>query len=318
MGFPVQRAQKALVVVKNASVQAAMDWIFEHMDDVDIDEPAIPASSGDVPMETSDNSDIGTEPTVHNAVCDECKKQIVGIRYKSKLRADYDLCENCKKITTAEGDTEFVAHTEDIANPTLTPEEKALQMEKLQQKIQEVRKKKKEEEEARNRERELSRRKDGKEAADAKHKWEEATAKREADKLRKEKEDEKRAKDAIKRKIEQDRMERQARAKGTPSTTEAAPQPTAAAPSQPAQAKTYTECQIQIRQLDGSILRGTFSPSDTLKTVYDYVVSNRTDKSNALFTLSNTFPRKVYANAELSTTLQDAGLVPNGTLLMQR
>lgn len=304
MGFPSIRAEKALAFVNNSSVQAAMDWIFEHMDDPDIDtaSPSAQAQENQPPADTTAQAD---SPTVHNAMCNECQKQIIGIRYKSKVRADYDLCEKCKKITTAEDDDEFVAHTNDIVNPTLTPEERQLQAQRLQQRIEEIRKKKKIDEETRDREREISRRREGKDTIEAKKLWEEAQAKREADKLRKEKEDEKRAKEAIKLKIQQDRMEREARAKAqSAGSSVAAAAPT---PQQPQQAKSYTECTIQIRQLDGSTLRGTFKPTDTLKDVYQHIVANRTDKSVNAFTLVNTYPRKVYTAAELSTSLQEIG-----------
>ena len=41
MGFPRQRAGKALVL-NNMQVQTAMDWLFMHADDADIDEPLVP------------------------------------------------------------------------------------------------------------------------------------------------------------------------------------------------------------------------------------------------------------------------------------
>jgi hypothetical protein len=34
-------------------------------------------------------------PLSHDAKCDVCSKWIVGIRYKSREKVDYDLCQNC-------------------------------------------------------------------------------------------------------------------------------------------------------------------------------------------------------------------------------
>jgi hypothetical protein len=68
--------------------------------------------------------------------------------------------------------------------------------------------------------------------------------------------------------------------------------------------------------LDGSTLRATFKPTDTLKSVHDYVSVNRTDKSNAAFSLSNTFPRKVYVGAEFNTSLEAAGKMKVSTFML--
>jgi ubiquitin carboxyl-terminal hydrolase 5/13 len=39
MGFPANRAEKALRTTGNGNAEVAMQWLFEHMDDVDIDVP---------------------------------------------------------------------------------------------------------------------------------------------------------------------------------------------------------------------------------------------------------------------------------------
>jgi len=311
-------------------VQAAMEWIFEHMDDEDIDVPShTPATtptpsdappkpaSSDAPSSTSSDADAKPK-TVHNALCDECQQQIVGIRYKATNRPNYDLCEACK----AKGhgtSLEFEAHTEDIVNPSLTPEERAAQVEKLNQRIAAIRAKKAEDEAHREKEREIMRRKGGKEAIEAKKKWEDDQARREDEKRKKEKEDERKAKERIKQKIEQDRMERAAKnrkepATATTATTSAAPAPATQAPSQQ---KSYNEAQVQMRLTDGSTIKATFLPTDTLHQVFAYVETNRTDGRGA-FSLMTTFPRKVYTKSDANVTLQEAGLVPNGTLVVAK
>lgn len=42
MGFPANRAEKALRATGNANADTAMQWLFAHMDDPDIDDPYIP------------------------------------------------------------------------------------------------------------------------------------------------------------------------------------------------------------------------------------------------------------------------------------
>ena len=47
MGFPPVRCQKALLATGNADAEAAMEWLFAHMDDPDIDAPiALQAQAG--------------------------------------------------------------------------------------------------------------------------------------------------------------------------------------------------------------------------------------------------------------------------------
>lgn len=46
MGFPTVRCQKALLATGNDDPEAAMEWLFAHMDDSDIDEPIQPSSAG--------------------------------------------------------------------------------------------------------------------------------------------------------------------------------------------------------------------------------------------------------------------------------
>lgn len=43
MGFPTNRCEKALHATGNGDAQAAMEWLFAHMDDADIDAPLNPA-----------------------------------------------------------------------------------------------------------------------------------------------------------------------------------------------------------------------------------------------------------------------------------
>jgi len=285
------------------------------MDDPEIDAPT---SASDATTATTSTDE--KPKTVHNALCDECQQQIVGIRYKATNRPNYDLCEACK--AKGHGSSlEFEAHTQDIVNPALTPEERALQIEKLNQRIADIRAKKAQDEAEREREREIMRRKGGKEAIEAKKKWEENQAKREDEKIKKEKEDERKAKERIKQKIEQDKLERAAKnKKKDPLAAPAvAPTPTPVPTTQqpPAQQKTYTEALVQMRLTDGSTIKASFLPTDTLKQVFAHVEANRTDGKGS-FSLMTTFPRKVYTKNDANVTLQEAGLVPNGTLVVTK
>jgi hypothetical protein len=253
--------------------------------------------------------------TVHNALCDVCQQQIIGIRYKCKNRPNYDLCSTCKE-KGHDPELEFEAHTEDIVNPTLTPEERAQQIAMLNKRIADLRAKKAADEEQRDRDREISRRKEGQATVEAKKKWEDTQSQREDEKLKREKEEEKRARERVRQRIEQDKLERAAKNKKEAPTAQPAPQVQPTQPSQPAQTKTYTEAIVQVRLTDGSTLKGTFQPTDTMSKVFAYVESNRSDGRGA-FSLMTTFPRRVFNKGD-STTLIDAGLVPNGTVVLSK
>ncbi|KAK8843356.1 hypothetical protein IAR55_007013 [Kwoniella newhampshirensis] len=45
MGFPTIRCQKALLATGNSDAEVAMGWLFEHMEDPDIDDPILPQSA---------------------------------------------------------------------------------------------------------------------------------------------------------------------------------------------------------------------------------------------------------------------------------
>lgn len=45
MGFPRNRAERAVFTTKNAGAEVAMNWLLEHMEDADIDQPLVPPQS---------------------------------------------------------------------------------------------------------------------------------------------------------------------------------------------------------------------------------------------------------------------------------
>ncbi|KAK7457162.1 ubiquitin C-terminal hydrolase Ubp14 [Stygiomarasmius scandens] len=69
MGFPTVRCQKALLATGNSDAEAAMEWLFAHMEDPDIDAPIQPPSTGNAgapeasPEQISMLSDMGFTPS---------------------------------------------------------------------------------------------------------------------------------------------------------------------------------------------------------------------------------------------------------------
>jgi len=115
---------------------------------------------------------VDDAPTVHSAKCDECKEQIIGIRYKCDFCPDYDLCSACYEKNPHPIEHTFTEHIKDIhvERPPLTPEEEKRQKELIAKKLEEMRKKKREDEIAMEKEREVNRRKSGKDMVEAKKK----------------------------------------------------------------------------------------------------------------------------------------------------
>ncbi|KAG0041161.1 hypothetical protein BGZ83_002229 [Gryganskiella cystojenkinii] len=78
-------------------------------------------------------------------------------------------------------------------------------------------------------------------------------------------------------------------------------------------------CQIQVRLLDGSAIRGQFEATHTLQNVYDFVRANLDARGVKApgFTLMTTFPTTVYKDEALQQSLQDAKLTPRAQLIVK-
>ncbi|KAF9159637.1 hypothetical protein DFQ26_006320 [Actinomortierella ambigua] len=78
-------------------------------------------------------------------------------------------------------------------------------------------------------------------------------------------------------------------------------------------------CQIQVRLLDGSTIKGDFEPSHTVERVQEFVKANLDARGTKLaqFSLMTNFPRVVYEGDALKQTLEEAKLVPRAQLIMK-
>lgn len=50
MGFPEIRCKRALMKTGHSGADAAMTWLFEHMDDIDLDDPIVENDASDVDL----------------------------------------------------------------------------------------------------------------------------------------------------------------------------------------------------------------------------------------------------------------------------
>ena len=75
----------------------------------------------------------------------------------------------------------------------------------------------------------------------------------------------------------------------------------------------------QIRLPDGSALTNQFGINEDLAAVRLYVDLNRKDGRSALpFTFMTTFPKKVFSEADMKTSLKGLGLVPSAVLIVTK
>ncbi|KAF9109818.1 hypothetical protein BGX27_007155 [Mortierella sp. AM989] len=78
-------------------------------------------------------------------------------------------------------------------------------------------------------------------------------------------------------------------------------------------------CQIQVRLLDGSAIRGDFEPTHTLHQVHEFVRANLDARGviAPVFSLMTNFPRVIYDASTLDQTLQEAKLTPRAQLIVK-
>ena len=177
MGFSLLRAQKGLLYGNSQTVDGAVEWIMEHQDDDDIDEP--------IPLEHVEKA--------QSYKCNECGKVLSNM-------ANLELHAN------KTGHSDFEESTEAVK--PLTAEEKAKKIEEIKSLLKAKRLEREEAEKAEEKERERQRRLMGKEISKTREQLESEQRKRDAMQRKREKEAAKRERERIRAELAKDKAER--------------------------------------------------------------------------------------------------------------
>jgi hypothetical protein len=185
---------------------------------------------------------------------------------------------------------------------------RADQSSRMKQKAERARVEREKREERQERERELARIKNITTGTQTKREMEEQKAKNEAALLKRKAQQEKEDRNNIRAKIEAAKQERQSRAAAPLQSSSTAAIVASPSQLQSSAPKEYTTCSLSIRLPSGSSVKHDFLPSDTLRTVHNFLLGSDVGLSNT-FSFATTFPpRKVYRGEVLDTvTLTAAG-----------
>ncbi|SAM07642.1 hypothetical protein [Absidia glauca] len=307
MGFSRGKVQKAWKAVKGAGLQPAMDWLLEHPEVTDEPEEETEqgqslsaATSQATSAATEEGEIVDGEQTAQSLICNDCQK----------LFRDATSAERHAIKTQHQN---FSESTE-IIKP-LTEEEKKQKLAELKARLAEKRAKESESSIEERKQAERIRRKAGQDMSAVKEEMEAKEMKKVFDAKKREKELDRIAKANIKAKIEQDKLERQAKREAAKRSTpqqQQQQQPAAAPASRPVKME-YNEARLQIRIPNGAPLTHTFNAEATLADVHAHLQNNGIDGQ---FSLSTTFPRKTFGDADLGKTLKELGLTPSSALAL--
>ncbi|KAL7332677.1 hypothetical protein PS15p_201696 [Mucor circinelloides] len=186
-------------------------------------------------------------------------------------------------------------------------------------KLQDVRKKRLAEEEKQAREREIKRREDGKLAQETQQALQDKQNRLHLEKVKKERKADEEYKKKVKEQIAKDRADQIAARKAEKQRLEEhekQEQHTTTLVGNSSSKGYYDHSNLNIKQLDGSSLRHSFSSSNTLASVTEWIDMARTD-GDTPYKLFAQFPNRNFDIGDEQRTLLELKLCPSGTLIMK-
>ncbi|XP_077433409.1 UBX domain-containing protein 1 [Vanacampus margaritifer] len=280
MGFDRNRAERAVASTGNQGIEQAMDWLMEHENDPDIDEPYKPPvlEAPDDEQEPSLGDASGVASGEGSQIGDADKKFMTE---EEKLQQVKRL-EELMRVKQAERRERERA--EEL--------EKEKQRRKQGQELQQIRSKIQDD--------------DMKKLAELRQR------EKMEDKMARQRVKEKIARDREER-------ARKFGGEGTSSTSSVQPSPVSpTSQGPPPTKKEYDESRIQVRLLDGSTITAVFKAQEPLAAVRVYVQVNGNTPEGQDFTLLSPYPRHVYTDLDMEKPLKELGLVPSAVLVVTK
>ncbi|OCT81689.1 hypothetical protein XELAEV_18024197mg [Xenopus laevis] len=283
MGFSSTRAEKALTATGNQGIEPAMDWLVEHEDDPDIDEPSVvvPEGSSTDTADTTDTTDTtdtqGMDTSAERLPLTEEEKEKQTKRMMELVAQKQNEREEREKKERIEQEKQRRKHGQE-----LSAIKQKMQEQEMQKAAEDRRREKQEEKMARERVRE----KIARDKADRARRFGGASS------------------EPISPPAET----------SIPATTPSPSSPVQEPPTK----KEYDQCRIQVRLLDGSALSQTFRAREQLAAVRLYVELNWPGGPPGPFSLLTSFPQRVFTEEDMEKPLQELGLVPTAVLIVAK
>ncbi|KAI4466998.1 ubx domain-containing protein 4 [Holotrichia oblita] len=233
-------------------------------------------------------------------IAQEQSSSIVSENVASELPAEQSEAGTSKTSSVAD---------ENIAETSLTTDEK---VEKAKQIIEQKREAKRKEEEEKEKMKEIERRRMGQDVQKMKRWQHDQELKLLMEAREKEKREQQAAKQRILEQIQQDKVDRAARFSTAPPQS-SQPSPQATTPP-PIHRVATGITRIQFKLPDGSTHTHEFKSEDTLQDLKLYIKTNLNPAYN--FMLATTFPKREFTNEHDSSTLAELELIPSAVLLI--